>query len=86
MSNEKLPSKAVKSVVFMKGGYLINIYSFNCRVFFRISRDKDDPKKSVLPAVLYVNTNHNSFTDVRTKGFMIAVGWWDFSIKFGLFL
>ena len=48
---------------------------------FSISRDKYDPEKSVLPTILFINTNHPYFKGGSRKGFMLAFGWWDFSIK-----
>ena len=64
---------------------VISRFFFNEKVYFKMSREKSDPEKTVLPTILYINTNHESFTDVRHRGFMICVGWWDFSIKFGVF-
>ena len=49
---------------------------------FSASRDKQDPEKSVLPMILFINTNHPFFTNGRRKGFMLAFGWWDWSVKF----
>ena len=51
---------------------------------FKAGRDIKSVEKAVLPAIIYINTNHSEFTDVRRKGFMIVVGWWDWSIKFGI--
>lgn len=47
-------------------------------------RSKQDAEKTVLPTVIFINTNHQSFEDLRHRGFVIAIGWWDFSIKVGL--
>ena len=44
---------------------------------------KEDVEKMVLPAIVYINTNHKSFKETRRKGFMICFGWWDWSIKIG---
>lgn len=83
MSNEKLSNEA-KNPALNKGA-VISRFFFNERVYVKVGRDKADPEKSVLPAILFINTNHEAFTDVRHRGFMICVGWWDFSIKVGVF-
>jgi len=51
---------------------------------FSIGRNKEDVEKAVLPTIIYINTNHPKFTDLSRKGFIIAIGWWDWSIKFGV--
>lgn len=51
---------------------------------FSIGANKEDCEKMVLPAIVFINTNHKSFTDLRKKGFMICVGWWHWSIKIGI--
>jgi len=56
------------------------------RFYFKVGRDKADPEKTVLPTILFINTNHEAFTDVRHRGFMLCFGWWDFAVKFGVFL
>jgi len=66
-------------------GAVISRFFFNERMWLKIGRDKAEPEKSVLPTILFINTNHQSFTDLRHRGFMLCVGWWDFSIKLGLF-
>lgn len=55
------------------------------RFYFDIGRAKSDVEKCVLPTILFINTNHNAFTNLRRKGFLLCFGWWDFSVKFGLF-
>ena len=54
------------------------------RIRLTISRDADDPEKLVLPGIVFISTNHPYFETDRTPGFMICLGWWDFSIKFGI--
>ena len=49
-----------------------------------MGRSKLDCEKMVLPSVVYVNTNHPAFKDTRRSGFMICIGWWDWSIKIGI--
>lgn len=51
---------------------------------FKASRSKTDPEKTLLPTVILINANHESFGDLRRRGFVLAFGWWDFSVKFGL--
>lgn len=51
------------------------------RIGWKFGRSKMDSEKAVLPAILFINTNHPSFKDLRKKGFMIALGWWDWSVK-----
>lgn len=63
--------------------YLKAFAIYNVRWRFIASRNKEDVEKMVLPGIVYINTNHESFTDVRRKGFMICIGWWDWSIKVG---
>jgi len=58
---------------------------YNVKWRFLIGRRKADTEKAVLPTILFINTNHPAFTDFRRKGFMIVIGWWDFSIKFVAF-
>ena len=53
-------------------------------ISFDIGRDKDDCEKAVTPVIIFINVQHPSFEinkDKSMKGFMIAIGWWDFSIK-----
>ena len=45
----------------------------------------NDPEKYVLPTILFINTNHQAFEDVRQRGFLICAGQCDFSIKVGIF-
>lgn len=56
------------------------------RFYFKVGRDKAYPAKKVLPTILFVNTNHEAFADVRHRGFILCFGWWDFEIKLGIFL
>ena len=51
---------------------------------YNFSRDKSDPEKSILPTIIYINTNHNSFEN-RRKGFILVFGLWDYSIKLAFF-
>lgn len=69
---------------------LVNYKNLFKRIFdlkekFYISSDisKNDPEKAVIPTILYLNTNHKFFGDLRKKGFVFVIGWWHFSIKFG---
>ena len=64
---------------------VISRFFFNERMWLKVGRDKAEPEKTVLPTILFINTNHESFTDARHRGFMLCVGWWDYSIKLGLF-
>jgi len=66
-------------------GVVISRFFFNERMWLKVGKDKVEPEKSVLPTILFINTNHPSFTDLRHRGFMLCVGWWDYSIKLGLF-
>jgi len=60
-------------------------FRFNNIFVFTIGRNSMDAEKSVLPTILYINTNHPHFADSRHRGFVLVFGWWDFSIKVGLF-
>lgn len=44
------------------------------------SRDKDEPEKAVLPAIIFISSNHHSFGDLRMPGFCLCAGWWDYSV------
>ena len=66
--------------------YLKSFSSGNVKYRFIASRDKEDCEKMVLPAIVYINANHKTFADNRRKGFMICIGWWDWSIKFGVII
>ena len=55
------------------------------RFRFIASRTPQDSEKCVLPTILFINTNHPSFEELRHNGFMLIFGWWDWSIKVGLF-
>jgi len=50
-------------------------------ITWRIGRKKNDPEKCVLPTITFVNTNHSSLEALRQPGFVLAIGWWDWSIK-----
>jgi hypothetical protein len=63
----------------------MEIRALNDRFILLVSRTTEEPEKAVLPTILWINTNHSAFEDVRHRGFMIVLGWWDYSIKFGLF-
>lgn len=63
----------------------MEIKAFNDRFRFLAGRDPQEPEKSILPAILWINTNHPTFEEFRHRGFMIIFGWWDWSIKIGLF-
>ena len=54
--------------------------------YFTIGRNKEDCEKMVLPSIILINTNHEAFKELKTKGIVIAIGWWDCSIKFGIIL
>ena len=70
------------SFYFMyRGGLIYLDYKF----YSNYGRNKSDPEKCVLPTILFINSNHYSFNEYRRSGFMICFGWWDFSVKFGLF-
>ena len=56
----------------------------NLNYRFKIGRDKEDVEKLVIPSIIFINTNHESFKETRLKGFMVCFGWWDYSIKFGI--
>jgi hypothetical protein len=55
------------------------------KLYFNASRNADDPEKSILPSLIFINANHPSFAGIKRKGFMLCIGWWDFSVKFGIF-
>lgn len=50
-----------------------------------MGQNDDDPEKAIIPTVIFINSNHHSFGDNRTSGFMLCLGWWDFSIKLTIF-
>lgn len=54
------------------------------KFFVKYGRDKSDPEKSVLPCLIFIDSNHSQFDDLRTPGFMLCIGWWDYSLKIGL--
>jgi len=50
-------------------------------------KSPDDPEKAVLPALVFVNANHPKYFDVtggNFKGCIFVLGWWHWSIAFGL--
>jgi len=55
-------------------------------LYLTAGRNQKDPEKCVLPTILFISTNHPSFDEVRRPGFMICLGWWDYSIKLGVIL
>ena len=55
------------------------------QVCFTADRTPEDPEKTILPALLFVNSNHPAFEDIRRPGFMLCLGWWDYSLKFCVF-
>ncbi len=59
--------------------------AFNDKFRFIAGRNKQDPEKCLLPTIIFINTMHPAFYDVQHRGFVIAIGWWDYSIKIGLF-
>lgn len=69
---------------FTNCGWKMTIKAFNDRFRFIASRTLQNPEKCVLPTILFVNTNHSAFDDVRHRGFMLIFGWWDWSVKVGL--
>lgn len=70
----------------MKKRYRISQIFDISRLYFKISREKSDPEKAVLPTIIFVNTNHETFGDIGNRGFVLCFGWWDFSVRAGLFL
>lgn len=51
---------------------------------FNIGRDKQEPEKALLPALIIINSK--SFPEFEhVSGYMFALGWWDWSVKFGIF-
>ena len=56
----------------------------NLWLAFNIGRDKQEPEKALLPALIIINSK--AFPEFEhISGFMLALGWWDWSIKFGIF-
>jgi hypothetical protein len=51
---------------------------------FNIRSNQEDCEKAVLPAIVFINTNHASFKNTRRKGFFIFIGWWHWSIRVGI--
>jgi len=45
-------------------------------VIVSVGRASHDPEKSILPTIIFVNTNHPEYND-RHRGFIVAFGWWD---------
>lgn len=51
---------------------------------FDFGRNQEDCEKAVTPVIIFINVQHPSFEinkDKSMSGFMIALGWWDVSIK-----
>jgi hypothetical protein len=44
----------------------------------------EDVEKAVLPAIIFINTNHETFEDNRRVGFYIAIGWWHYAAAIGI--
>ena len=63
----------------------MKLTGFNDKFRFIANRSPKDPEKCILPTIMYINTNHSSFNELRQRGAMIVFGWWDYSIKVGLF-
>jgi hypothetical protein len=55
------------------------------KYMFEYGQNKDEAEKAVLPTLLFINPNHESFKELRHRGLILCFGWWDYSIKFGLF-
>lgn len=51
-----------------------------------IGRTPDDSEKMVLPGIIFANVRHPNFAENNAglNGFLIAAGWWDWSIKWSL--
>jgi hypothetical protein len=62
----------------------MELKALNDRFRLLIGRTPQDAEKAVTPTIIWINTNHPSFEEVRHRGFMIIIGWWDWSIKVGL--
>lgn len=56
------------------------------RRIFNYGRDKADPEKAVLPAIVFINTGHSAFEGLNVRGFVLIFGWWDYSFSIGLLL
>lgn len=55
------------------------------KVIVFAKKTENDPEKTILPAIIYVNTNNKYYGNDRKKGVILAIRWWDFYIGFGLF-
>lgn len=53
-------------------------------VSLKAGRSIDDPEKAVLPTIVVINTNHNSFGDIGRPGFSIMLAWWDWAIQMAI--
>ena len=56
------------------------------KIFLCLSNDKNNVEKAVLPAIIFINTNHKTFREYKHRGFLLAIGWWHYSIKIGIFI
>lgn len=54
--------------------------------FFEVGSDKQDPEKAVLPAIVFLNAKHPEFPYPGYIGFIIGIGWWHWSVKFGILI
>lgn len=61
------------------------VLPFNLFFYKKIGRDKHEPEKAVLPAIIFVSSHSYPEFNGYVKGCMIAVGWWDWSIKIALY-
>ena len=51
---------------------------------FEVTSNPEECEKLVTPAIVFVSTNHSSFEEVRTQGFIIGIRWCHYSIIFGI--
>lgn len=51
------------------------------RVDYKFGRSISDPEKTILPTILFIDTNHPSFGCLRLGGFALVFGWWDFYFR-----
>lgn len=51
------------------------------RFDYKFGRSIDDPEKTILPTILFIDTNHSSFGDLGLIGFALVFGWWDFYFR-----
>ena len=45
-------------------------------------RDTSDPEKAVLPTILFLSNQHPDFSRYGFRGGCIALGWWDWFVRF----